>query len=112
FQFQPLWRCIRDISRAAQPQRDDLEVPNGRKVARTMKPIPVTQLRRHLDALRTSRQYVSEKDAPLLVAAIRSLEAELGRPAERCAVMRLAPAEAAPALGLYPEPMRHDARVD
>jgi hypothetical protein len=74
-----------------------------------MKPVSLTQLRRHLDALRTSQHYVSEGDAPLLAAAIRSLEAELARPAERCAVMRLAPAEGAPALGLYLEPIRYDA---
>ena len=86
--------------------------------------IPVTQLRRQLDALRTSQHYVSEGDAPLLAAAILSLEAELGRPeragrsadrsersVERGAVMRLAPAERAPALGLYPEPIRWHAYV-
>jgi hypothetical protein len=76
-----------------------------------MKSISITHLRRQLDALRTSQHYVSEGDAPLLAAAIRSLEAELARPAERCAVMRLAPAEAAPALGLYPEPIRHETRA-
>jgi hypothetical protein len=99
-------------------------MPKARKGRATMKRIPVTQLRCQFDVLRTIERYACEGDAPVLAAAILSLGAELrhperaGRsadrsahPVERGAVMRLAPAEHAPSLGLYPEPIRYDVYI-